>query len=111
MSVVTDFDGGAIVVARGLNHPIEPSLVTAECTISLLECIKLMMSTSLDQSLLDNIIGNLKKSNWLKTTNGYKFPEESILFDTAWDNILYETDAPIIDQRFYEVDVNFYKMS
>ncbi|WCJ20279.1 DNA binding ATP binding [Euphorbia peplus] len=109
MGVITDFVGGNAFVAKGLNYPIETSLLTKEGSVSLLECAKLMMADSGDQSLQDDFIGNLKKSKWLMTNAGYKFPEECILFDSSWDPILHRTDAPSIDEKFYGPEIFSYK--
>ncbi|KAJ4849705.1 hypothetical protein Tsubulata_018983, partial [Turnera subulata] len=110
IGVATDFIQGAGFVARGLNHPLETRLVTREATVSLLECVKIMMSDCNDQSLVGNFLENLRRSQWLKTSDGYKAPAESILFDVAWDGILSRTDGPIIDNSFYDPDISAYKM-
>ncbi|KAK9948530.1 hypothetical protein M0R45_004101 [Rubus argutus] len=81
LGAITDFEGGAPFVAKGLCNPIEAELVCADGFISLLECIKSLKSRSPDDPLLGDFLKNIAKSRCLKTRNGHKTPEECILFD------------------------------
>ena len=109
LGAITEFEGGAPFVARGLTRPIEPRFVTDLGTIALLECIKYLISKSKEQTLLDNLFSNLMRSKWLKTRKVYKKPEECILFDPTWKVILEETDAPVIEHTFYNSEIFMYK--
>ena len=109
LGAITEFEGGAPFVARGLTRPIEPRFVTDLGTIALLECIKYLISKSKEQTLLDNLFSNLMRSKWLKTRKVYKKPEECILFDPTWKVILEETDAPVIEHTFYKSEIFMYK--
>uniref|UniRef100_F6H164 Uncharacterized protein n=1 Tax=Vitis vinifera TaxID=29760 RepID=F6H164_VITVI len=109
LGAITEFEGGAPFVARGLTRPIEPRFVTDLGTIALLECIKYLISKSKEQTLLDNLFSNLMRSKSLKTRKVYKKPEECILFDPTWKVILEETDAPVIEHTFYKTEIFMYK--
>lgn len=84
-------------------------LVTADGIISLLEFIKNLRSSSLDDSLLRDFTKSIAKSKCLKTLDGYKTPEESILFDPAWESILNVKEVPTIDENFYGTEILVYK--
>lgn len=45
----------------------------------------------------------------MKTLDGYKTPEESILFDPAWESILNRKEIPTIDENFYGTEILVYK--
>ncbi|XP_062118267.1 uncharacterized protein LOC133831877 [Humulus lupulus] len=109
LGAITDFEGGAELVLEGLRCPIEPEFITAAGTMALLKCLKSVMSKSPDQILPDNFLKNIVKSKFLKTTNGYPVPEECVLFDSAWENALNQTDVPSIDLKYYESDISVYK--
>lgn len=109
LGVITDFERGASFVVKGLNSPIESELITVRGMISLLECIKFVMSKPLDGGLPDSFLENIAKSMFLKTKSGYAAPEECVIFDSAWENILKQSDAPTIDAKSYGVDIFVYK--
>ncbi|XVE70251.1 hypothetical protein DITRI_Ditri10aG0057500 [Diplodiscus trichospermus] len=109
LGVANDLLEGAFFVARGLKQPMNTGLITRDGAISLLDCVKCLMSESNDQHVLDDFLTNLKRSNWLKTSFGYRNPEQCILFDPAWEGILQRTDVPSIDERDYDIDFSVYK--
>ncbi|KAL5558728.1 hypothetical protein UlMin_034939 [Ulmus minor] len=109
LGVISDFEGGAVFVAKGLNSPIDPDFVTADGTIALLECMKSATLNSLNQSILDGFLKNIAESKCLKTTKGYLVPKECVLFDSAWESILKLSDAPFIDAESYQHDIYVYK--
>ncbi|PRQ38289.1 putative histidine kinase-like ATPase domain-containing protein [Rosa chinensis] len=109
LGAITDFERGALFVAKGLHSPIEAELLDADGIRSLLECIKSLMSRSLDDPLVGDFLKNIANSRCLKTTNGYKVPEDCILFDSSWECILNRLDAPSIDEAFYRTDISAYK--
>ncbi|PRQ24681.1 hypothetical protein RchiOBHm_Chr6g0275121 [Rosa chinensis] len=109
LGVITDFEGGAVIVAKGLSCPIEDELITADGILSLLECLKCLMTRSPDEPSLSNFLKNIAKTKCLKTQNGYKLPEECVLFDPAWEGILKPSVAPTIDENFYRTDISVYK--
>ncbi|PRQ46163.1 putative histidine kinase-like ATPase domain-containing protein [Rosa chinensis] len=94
---------------QGLCNPTEDEMVIADSIISLLECIKFLMSSSLDDPLVRDFIKSIGKSRFLKTLNDYKTPEECVLFDPAWESILNQTDTPTIDVNFYGTEIFQYK--
>ncbi|OMO50899.1 hypothetical protein CCACVL1_30167 [Corchorus capsularis] len=109
LGVVIDFTEGAIFVARRLKQPISSGLITRDSAISLLECIKCLMSGCSDQNAYFGFINNLKKSKWLKTIFGFTNPGQCILFDPAWDGILQRRDVPSLDERYYNTDLSVFK--
>ncbi|KAM5577872.1 hypothetical protein ABKV19_008283 [Rosa sericea] len=86
--------------------------VTGSGIISLLKCIKNLTSSSPDDPLLRDLTNSIARRKCLKTldwTDAYKTPEESILFDPAWESILDRTKIPTIDENFYGTDILVYK--
>ncbi|XP_068313767.1 uncharacterized protein [Pyrus communis] len=109
LGVISDFEQGAPLVAKGLHSPIDAELLTADGILSLLDCIKYLMLWSLDDPQLGEFLMTVGKSRWLKTMNGYNTPEDCILFDRSWESILNRSDAPIIDETFYGTNISVYK--
>ncbi|XP_040370077.1 uncharacterized protein LOC121051569 [Rosa chinensis] len=86
--------------------------VTGAGIISLLKCIKNLTSSSPDDPLLSDLTNSIAGRRCLKTsdwTDPFKTPEESILFDPAWESILDRTMLPTIDENFYGTDILVYK--
>ncbi|CAN6583023.1 unnamed protein product [Malus baccata var. baccata] len=109
LGVISDFEQGAPLVAKGLHSPIDAELLTTDGILSLLECIKYLMLFSLDDPQLGEFLMTVGKSRWLKTMNGYNTPEDCILFDRSWESILNRSDGPIIDETFYGTKISVYK--
>ncbi|KAM1773600.1 hypothetical protein ACFXTI_043095 [Malus domestica] len=109
LGVISDFEQGAPLVAKGLHSPIDAELLTTDGILSLLECIKYLMLFSLDDPQLGEFLMTVGKSQWLKTMNGYNTPEDCILFDRSWESILNRSDGPIIDETFYGTNISVYK--
>ncbi|CAL5366615.1 unnamed protein product [Camellia sinensis] len=102
LGVVVDFSEGAHFVARGLCLPKEPALLTADSALSLLQCVKSLRMNSSGLFLLKDLVDKLRGSKWMKTHIGYRYPEESLLFDPEWTCYLEKFDAPFIDECFYK---------
>ncbi|KAL6185621.1 hypothetical protein ACLB2K_041751 [Fragaria x ananassa] len=109
LGAITDFAWGASIVAKGLHSPIEAELLDADGIISVLECIKSLMSQSLDDPFVGDFLKNIANSRCLKTTNCYNMPEDCVLFDSSWECILNRSDDPSIDETFYRSNISAYK--
>lgn len=109
LGVISDFEAGAELVLKGLNSPIEPEFITADGAMALLECMKFGMSKSPGLSIPNSFVNSIAKSKCLKTTHGYLVPEECVLFDSAWERTLRQTDVPSIDVKFYHPDISLCK--
>ncbi|KAF6136735.1 hypothetical protein GIB67_020057 [Kingdonia uniflora] len=59
------------------------------------------MAKTADQGLLVDFLSKLKKSKWLNTYLGYRIPDECLLFDPAWKDVLNPDDASFLDVEFY----------
>ncbi|PPD86168.1 hypothetical protein GOBAR_DD16901 [Gossypium barbadense] len=108
LGAIIDFSG-AIFVVRGLKQEIKTYLITWDSAISLLDCIKSLISECNDEYMFVDFLNNLSRSKWLKTKFGYRNPEQCILFDPAWEGILQRTDVPCIEERHYDTDSLVYK--
>ncbi|KAL5558726.1 hypothetical protein UlMin_034937 [Ulmus minor] len=108
LGVITNLEEGAEFVVKCLKSPILPDFVSADGTVSLLKCMKSVMSKSPDHALDENFLENIAKSRCLKTTSGFLVPDECILFNSAW-SILKQSDVPSIDGTFYGSDISVYK--
>ncbi|XP_039823734.1 uncharacterized protein LOC120685724 isoform X1 [Panicum virgatum] len=73
--------------------------------LSLLECIKnyFASATAPPKSFQDKI-----SKEWLKTSMGYKCPDECILFDGRQSSLCME-DGPFIDEAFYGSEIASFK--
>ncbi|CAL4892313.1 unnamed protein product [Urochloa decumbens] len=89
---------GAAFVISGLNIPHDAADVTPEAVISLLTCIR---SWRKNGSALPESFMNAINVKWVKTTAGYKHPNECILFETECSSHVHRDDGPFIDEIFY----------
>ncbi|XP_058745309.1 uncharacterized protein LOC131618058 [Vicia villosa] len=97
--VVTELKDGVKFVPECLNFPSDPSTISPESVISLLECFRLLMQDN-KLSIGDDFRKKLSE-NWLKTRAGFRPPEKCLLFDSKWNSFLNPTDGPFIDENFY----------
>ncbi|KAM3752101.1 hypothetical protein ACB098_04G163600 [Castanea mollissima] len=107
MGVVVEFKDGAKFVAAGLHFPMDPACITNENVFSLLECIRIL-NEGVNYSFPDPFLKQISRK-WLKTTNGYRPPEECLLFDPRWGSYLERTDGPFVDEDFYGSNITLYK--
>ena len=107
MGVVVEFKDGVKFVAAGLHFPMDPARITNENVFSLLECIRIL-NEGVNYSFPDPFLKQISRK-WLKTTNGYRPPEECLLFDPRWGSFLERTDGPFIDEDFYSSNITQYK--
>ena len=107
MGVVVEFKDGAKFVAAGLHFPMDPACITNENVYSLLECIRIL-NEGVNYSIPDPFLKQISRK-WLKTTYGYRPPEECLLFDPRWGSYLERTDGPFIDEDFYGCNITLYK--
>jgi sacsin len=96
---------GARFVIAGLNIPDDPSILSKATILSLLECIKnyIASATATPKGFQDKIC-----KEWLKTSMGYKCPDECILFDAKKSSLCID-DGPFIDDAFYGSEIAFFK--
>ncbi|KAJ8453361.1 hypothetical protein Cgig2_008245 [Carnegiea gigantea] len=106
LGALSSLEEGAIFVSRGLSGPIESALLTAESTLSLLVCLKILMANGDDHPCLGAFIENMSRSELLMTSSGYRLPQNSLLFQSAWAQMLELTDAPFISDTFYGTDMS-----
>ncbi|TVU25271.1 hypothetical protein EJB05_27763, partial [Eragrostis curvula] len=105
LGVTVEAKYGARFVIAGLNIPGDTSVMSKATVLSLLQCIKdyLGCSTVFPNGFEDKIC-----KSWLKTSMGYKCPDECILFDANQSSICKE-DAPFIDDAFYGSEITSFK--
>ncbi|KAG0529902.1 hypothetical protein BDA96_05G137400 [Sorghum bicolor] len=87
------------------------SPLTVDNAFLLLEWIRNIKSDGV--SLPDRFLACVKEGNWLKTSVGYKPPNESFLSSANWGSLLQSgtsfIDIPMIDQQFYRNKLHMYK--
>ncbi|KMT19054.1 hypothetical protein BVRB_1g014530 [Beta vulgaris subsp. vulgaris] len=108
LGTLSSLEEGAIYVARGLTKPVDQGLMTAEGTLFLLQCLKILMVDEKAHPFLNTFIDNMMKSELLMTSRGYKLPNDCILFHSAWKEMLELTDATFIDDRYYGTDMSIF---
>ncbi|KAH7510806.1 hypothetical protein FEM48_ZijujUnG0086000 [Ziziphus jujuba var. spinosa] len=107
MGAIVGFKDGAKFVANGLYLPRDPSSITPTSALSLLECIKILLSDQ-SYSFPDAFMKKVSQA-WLKTHAGYRPPNKCLLFDSKWGNYLKQTDGPFIDEQFYGSTIRSYR--
>jgi sacsin len=105
LGVTVESKFGAKFVIAGLKIPSDTLVMSKATVLSLLESIRgyLAIENALPQDFQDKIC-----KNWMKTSMGYKCPDECILFDSKQSSICIE-DGPFIDEVFYGSEIETYK--
>uniref|UniRef100_A0A0E0J2C0 Sacsin/Nov domain-containing protein n=1 Tax=Oryza nivara TaxID=4536 RepID=A0A0E0J2C0_ORYNI len=105
LGVTVEVKDGANFVIVNLKIPNDQSAMPAYTVLSLLECIQnwIACQVSLPKDFLDKIC-----KKWLRTTMGYKSPNECLLFDHKHSAICME-DGPFIDEVFYGSEIASFK--
>lgn len=109
VGVVTEFHEGAKFVASGIRFPSNPSTVTSESVLCLLECTRNMQQQGQKDSLPDAFLKRVLSHEWLKTYAGYRTPDNCCLFDSKWGSFLNQKDGPFIDEGFYGSGISSYR--
>ncbi|XP_042388023.1 uncharacterized protein LOC121980124 [Zingiber officinale] len=102
--VVVDFKEGAKFVIESINLPRDPSVINPVSIISVFQCIRNLKENT---ESLPMEFKQKMNNRWIKTILGYRFPEESLLFDPKWK--LHRKDGPFIDDIFYGSELASYK--
>ncbi|XP_027168886.1 uncharacterized protein LOC113768646 [Coffea eugenioides] len=107
LGVVVELRNGAKFVTAGLRLPDDPSSITPAAAYSLLECLKNLQREP-NERVLDAFACKVDE-RWLKTTAGYRYSKECLLFGSEWKSILQQEDGPFIDENFYGSNIASYK--
>ncbi|XP_042395856.1 uncharacterized protein LOC121986113 isoform X1 [Zingiber officinale] len=102
--VIVEFKEGAKFVIESINLPRDPSVINPVSIISLFQSIRNLKENT---ESLPMEFKQKMNNRWIKTILGYRFPEESILFDPTWS--LQRKDGPFIDDIFYGSELSSYK--
>lgn len=102
LGATTGLEQGASFVISGLSIPNDASVVTPEAAISLLKCIR---SWRKNGSALPNYFMSRIATKWVKTTAGYRHPNDCLLFDSMFTSLVHRKDGPFIDEAFYGQEV------
>ncbi|XP_020151619.3 uncharacterized protein [Aegilops tauschii subsp. strangulata] len=85
------------------NFKFSSAAITPEATVLILKCIRHVSSC-------DTFIRKLKDLKWVKTSVGFRAPNESFLVDPRWECLLKVFDGvPVVDFRFYGSKISPYK--
>ncbi|KAI5010705.1 hypothetical protein ZWY2020_012842 [Hordeum vulgare] len=85
------------------NFKFSSAAVTPEATVLILKCIRHVNSC-------EAFIRKLKDLKWVKTSVGFRAPNESFLADPRWESLINVFDGvPIVDFRFYGSKISPYK--
>lgn len=106
LGVTAEVKDGARFVISGLNIPKNPVEISAATVLSLLASIRswLACTTKFPKDFEEKITS----CSWLRTTLGYKCPDECILFDPK-QSYIYKEDGPFIDESFYGSEISSFK--
>ncbi|KAL6659861.1 hypothetical protein ACP70R_002690 [Stipagrostis hirtigluma subsp. patula] len=105
LGVTVEAKFGDRFVIEGLNIPTDSSIMSKAIVLSMLQCFKSYFAsgTALPKGFQDKIC-----KKWLKTSMGYQYPDECILFDAKQSSICME-DGPFIDEVFYGSEIAIFK--
>ncbi|XP_057750297.1 uncharacterized protein LOC130968840 [Arachis stenosperma] len=106
MGVITELKLGVDFVSSCLRFPSDPSSITPESVLSLLECIRLLLQRS--HSLNEDFKKRLSKQ-WLNTNAGHRTPDKCLLFGSQWNSFLKPMDGPFINENFYGAKIAEYE--
>uniref|UniRef100_A0A0D9XSE1 Protein NO VEIN C-terminal domain-containing protein n=1 Tax=Leersia perrieri TaxID=77586 RepID=A0A0D9XSE1_9ORYZ len=106
LGVIVEAKGGARFVITGINIPNDPSIMSKATVLALLECICSYLASTI--ALPKDFCESIASKEWLKTTIGYRRPDECILFDAKCTCICKE-DGPFIDEAFYGSEIASFK--
>uniref|UniRef100_A0A803N2I5 Uncharacterized protein n=1 Tax=Chenopodium quinoa TaxID=63459 RepID=A0A803N2I5_CHEQI len=110
LGVIVGLEEGAHFVAKGLKTPIKTDQITAEGALTLLKCLRILMSQICNENFsLAPFLENVMSSEFLKTSEGYKTPKQCVLLHPEWKDILQYTDLPFLDEIYYGNRVSDYK--
>ncbi|KAM0886813.1 hypothetical protein ACQ4PT_029434 [Festuca glaucescens] len=85
------------------NFKFSSAAVTCDATVLILKCIRYVSSC-------DDFLKKLKELKWLKTSMGFRAPNESFLLEPEWECLLKVFDGiPVVDVGFYESKISSYK--
>uniref|UniRef100_A0ACD5TJM5 Uncharacterized protein n=1 Tax=Avena sativa TaxID=4498 RepID=A0ACD5TJM5_AVESA len=93
------------------SFPTVSSPLTVDNAILLLQWIQNLKSRRV--TLPARFLACVQQGSWLRTSVGYKPPNESFLSSSEWSNLLQDgssfVDIPMIDQQFYQNKLHEYK--
>ncbi|XP_050150899.1 uncharacterized protein LOC126625839 [Malus sylvestris] len=105
LGVVVEFKDGVKFVESCLYLPQDPTCISRENALALLECIQILLQEKA-YSLPEAFRGKLSQA-WLKTHAGYRSPNQCLLFDS--ETHLKHNDGPFIDEEFYGSKITTYR--
>nr|BBJ35446.1 Stvbi protein [Oryza sativa Indica Group] len=104
LGAIVEVKFGSRFVITGLNIPNDP--LSKATVLALLKCISIYLAST--AALPKGFCENIASKEWLKTTIGYRCPDECILFDPKYTRICKE-DGPFIDEAFYGSEIASFK--
>ncbi|KAH7865224.1 hypothetical protein Vadar_003836 [Vaccinium darrowii] len=106
MGVVLAFKDGYRFVADGLHLPRDPDNITPANVYSLLEYIRNLLEQK--EPLPDSFLKKVSQK-WLKTSFGYRSPDDCLLFHSDWNSFLHQEDGPFVDEDYYGSKIKSYR--
>ncbi|WVZ51580.1 hypothetical protein U9M48_002713 [Paspalum notatum var. saurae] len=105
LGVTVEAKQGDRFVITGISIPSDPSVLSKATVFSLLGCIKSYFASAAvsPKGFQENIC-----KKWLKTSMGFQYPNDCILFDPKQSSIGSE-DGPFIDEAFYGSEIALFK--
>ncbi|BBH03634.1 DNA-binding protein [Prunus dulcis] len=107
LGVVVEFKDGVKFVPSCLYLPQNPSSISRENALALLDCIHILLEEK-DYSFPDVFKKKVSQA-WLKAHDGYEPPSKCLLFDSEFGKYLKQTDGPFIDEEFYGSKITTYR--
>lgn len=101
-----EFEEASTYIGNHLMSMAANSTLTRGNVFSLLKLIRFLREKNLSPEYL---VRSVKDGRWLKTSNNYKSPVGSILFDSEWTIASYISNLPFVDIDFYGEDILNYK--
>ncbi|CAA2960786.1 Hypothetical predicted protein [Olea europaea subsp. europaea] len=102
VGVMTEFSEACEYIGNHLMSTAVSSTLTRVRVISILNFIKFLRDKYLPP---DDFINSIKNQKWLRTSQGYRSPVESVFYDDEWKAASQISDIPFIDLDYYGEEI------
>ncbi|KAL3512559.1 hypothetical protein ACH5RR_025276 [Cinchona calisaya] len=106
VGVMFEFGEACQYIGQHLMSLAASSNLTRGNVFSILKFVRFLRDRVLP---LDNFINTINGKRWLRTSQGYRKPQESVLFDEDWRTASQICDIPFLDEEYYGEEINCYR--
>ncbi|CAA0837120.1 Unknown protein [Striga hermonthica] len=103
VGVMSEFKDACEYIGNHLMSVAASSTLTRDHFYSILNFIRFLRDKLLPP---DGFINSIKDKKWLRTSQGYRSPRESVLYDREWEAASHISEIPFIDHGYYGTELN-----